>query len=275
MSRRKKYLFFIGIMILAGIGKVYYDTNIFKVETVTMKTEKLASNQSFTILQLTDIHNKEFGKENESLLKKVQDIDPDIVVITGDLISRQTDQLDNAFELVEKLVELNPNIYYVSGNHEWENPLREKLFEGLEKRNVRMIDNQNALVEIDNMLIQIAGVADVSTEHDRLDLAAEGLAEDYFTLLLSHAPDVMENDYPGEIDLILSGHTHGGQIRLPLIGAFIAPDQGFFPKYDKGLFTLKEGQQLYIDSGLGTSTVPVRLFNQSQMTLFTIEGIAD
>ncbi|KAB8135774.1 metallophosphoesterase [Gracilibacillus oryzae] len=268
--RKKIIVMAIVLFAITGIGKIYYDTNIFKVETVNIETEKLANNQSFTILQISDVHNKEY---DHKLIEKVFDINPDIIVITGDLISRTTDKFDNVFTLAEDLVALCENTYYVTGNHEWENPLRQQLWDGLKERDVHILDNQNTLVETPHEFdVQLAGVADPSTEHDELDLATEGLNDSYYTILLSHAPDVMETDYPDNIDLILSGHTHGGQIRIPFVGAMIAPDQGLFPEYDKGLFSITENQHLYIDSGLGTSTVPIRLFNQSQMTLLTIEG---
>ncbi|SES25414.1 hypothetical protein SAMN04487944_12815 [Gracilibacillus ureilyticus] len=274
---RKKNVIFIGILLLLllGSGKIYFDTNFFKVETITVETEKLAKDQSLTILQISDVHNKVFGEQNDELLEEVFELNPDIIVLTGDLIDRNTDNLDDMFYLADLLANMNPQTFYVSGNHEWDNPLREQFFEGLSERDVQIIDNENQVLDVHGKTIQMAGVADPSTEHDKLDEAIDGLSDQYFTVLLSHAPDMIETNYPDEIDLILSGHTHGGQIRFPLIGALVAPDQGFFPKYDKGLFTLKDNQQLYIDSGIGTSAVPVRLFNQSQMTLIKVEGTAD
>ncbi len=106
----------------------------------------------------------------------------------------------------------------------------------------------------------------------------EGIIKDInqnnFIILLSHSPNRIIHYSKGVEDLILTGHTHGGQIRLPLLGSIIAPGQGLFPKYDKGLFQLK-GTPLYIDSGLGNSTIPVRLFNRVQISNITIKPTRD
>ncbi|SFL80675.1 hypothetical protein SAMN04487943_10481 [Gracilibacillus orientalis] len=274
MRRVRMYLvIFLSLFVLGLIVKTYYDTNVFKVEGLEITTSKLEMDQSFTVLQLTDLHNKQFGDHNEKLLHKIEELDADVIVITGDLIDRRTDSLQFVFDFAEKLTAINSSVYFVSGNHEWENSKRESFFQGLADKGIQLIDNQNLSIEIENITFQLAGVGDPSTKHDNIEGAMDGLNVDDVTFLLSHAPDLSRTDYPEPIDLVLSGHTHGGQIRLPLIGAIVAPDQGFFPKYDQGIFDLNERQQLYIDSGLGTSLIDVRMFNQSQMTLITVKGV--
>ncbi len=274
MRRGRLYFVLFLFLVVSGImAKIYYDTNIFKVEELEITTSKLETDQSFTVLQLTDLHNKQFGDNNEKLLHEIEQLDVDVIVITGDLIDRRTDDLQFVLEFADKLTTINSNIYFVSGNHEWENPLRESFIQGLSKRGIQLIDNQNRIIEIRDISFQLAGVADPSTNHDNLELAIKGLNQDDVTVLLSHAPDLSHTEYSEPVDLVLSGHTHGGQIRFPLIGAIVAPDQGFFPKYDQGLFDLNERQQLYIDSGLGTSVIDIRMFNQSQMTLITVKGV--
>ncbi|QGH35002.1 metallophosphoesterase [Gracilibacillus salitolerans] len=274
MRRGRLYFVLFLFLVVSGImAKIYYDTNIFKVEELEITTSKLETDQSFTVLQLTDLHNKQFGDNNEKLLHEIEQLDVDIIVITGDLIDRRTDDLQFVLEFADKLTTINSNIYFVSGNHEWENPLRESFIQGLSKRGIQLIDNQNRIIEIREISFQLAGVADPSTNHDNLELAIKGLNQDDVTVLLSHAPDLSHTEYSEPVNFVLSGHTHGGQIRFPLIGAIVAPDQGFFPKYDQGLFDLNERQQLYIDSGLGTSVIDLRMFNQSQMTLITVKGV--
>lgn len=95
---------------------------------------------------------------------------------------------------------------------------------------------------------------------------------DHYTVLLSHTPSITEIYEQIPADLILSGHTHGGQVRFPLIGALVSPDRGLFPKLDKGTYQLGAGLYLYIDSGLGTTRLPIRFLNQSQLSLITITG---
>ncbi|SHN10816.1 hypothetical protein SAMN05216179_1933 [Gracilibacillus kekensis] len=262
----------ISIILFSIIIKSYYDTHFVKIERLDITTGKLEENQSFTILQMTDLHNKQFNKGNQRLIDKIQSLDPDVIAITGDLIDRKTEDVEKALSFVEKIVEINPDTYFVSGNHEWGNPLHDVLFKGLEERKVRHLDNQNTKLEVGEIRFQLAGIGDPSTNHDSIEKALAGLDNNFFTVLLSHAPDVKEMPFPTPIDLTLSGHTHGGQISLPLVGSLIAPDQGLFPKYDKGLYQLNDKQQLYIDSGLGTSVIDARLFNQSQMTFITVKG---
>ncbi|WP_035720774.1 metallophosphoesterase [Gracilibacillus boraciitolerans] len=275
MKRGIKYMIWIGfiILLLSLLLKIYHDTNYFKVKTLMITSDQIQENQSISILHLTDLHNKQFDEQNQRLLNKIKSLQTDIIVITGDVIDRDTEQMDDVLSFIEKVAAFNPDTYYVTGNHEWGNPLREKFFEGILKSGVHYLDNKNAAIEINNVLFQLAGIGgDSSTGHSDMEAALRGLDDRYFTILLAHAPEVIVNHYPQKVDLTLSGHTHGGQIRLPFIGAVIAPGQGLFPEYDQGLFQINEQQQLYIDSGLGTSTLDIRLFNQSQMTLITVKG---
>ncbi|WP_163581222.1 metallophosphoesterase [Gracilibacillus saliphilus] len=276
MRRGRMFLLiFMLVIVLSGGVKIYYDTNLFKVEKLEIATSKLDKDQSFTMLQFTDLHNKQFGDNNKKLLDEIEQVDADVIVITGDLIDRKTNDLQFVLDFADKLTMINSNVYFVTGNHEWENPLRESFIQGLADKGVHLLDNQNRVIKLEGGSFQLVGVGDPSTNHDDMEPAMLGLNKEDVTILLSHAPDLSRSKYPEAIDLVLSGHTHGGQIRLPIIGAVVAPGQGFFPKYDQGLFDLNKRQQLYIDSGLGTSVIDVRMFNQSQMTLITVKGVGN
>ncbi|MDX8045920.1 metallophosphoesterase [Gracilibacillus sp. S3-1-1] len=273
MKRRRMCILLGFLLILSILVRAYYDTNYFKVAELQLTTTKLDNGQSFQILQITDLHNKQFGTNNEKLIHKVKDIDADAIVITGDLIDRKTSDLQPVFTLIERLKEITSPIYFVSGNHEWENEEKAAFFAGLTERGIQILDNQNQTLEIDGITVNLTGVADLSTNHDNIVKAMKGIHIQDFTVLLSHTPPINSYDeYSDMIDIVLSGHTHGGQIRVPFIGAIVAPEQGLFPKHPGGLVSLYENKQIYIDSGLGTSNVPIRLFNQSQMTLITVVG---
>ncbi|CQR47942.1 putative metallophosphoesterase [Paraliobacillus sp. PM-2] len=260
------------IVAVAGSFKVFYDTNIFKVNHIKIKSEKITNRSSFTILQLTDVHNKTFGKDNKPLIDKIKRLNPDIIVITGDLIDRKTTDFTAMFDLVEQLQSMNEQIFFVSGNHEWGNEKTLEFFTGLAERNIHILDNTNRTINFNENRIQLVGVADYATEHDDLTSAMLDIHDETYTILLSHVPDITNDLVNESIDLILSGHTHGGQIRAPFIGALVAPEQGYFPQLDKGMYQWKDEQYLYIDSGLGTTWMPIRFLNQSQMTMITIEG---
>ncbi|HHW36454.1 MAG TPA: metallophosphoesterase [Bacillales bacterium] len=250
--------------------KIYYDTNFFKLNRVEFQSNKIPDGTEFTILQISDLHNKVFRSNNEDLIRTVNKINANIVVITGDLIDRRTKNLKDVLYFIKNITTVHKKVFYVSGNHEWANPLCEKLLDGLEGRNVMILDNQNTKLVDGRIVINLAGVADVTMKQDNLKKALQGLNKEHFTLLLSHNPCVIKKTGASSVDLILSGHTHGGQVRIPLIGALIVPDQSLFPKYDKGAFNLGANRYLYIDSGLGTSRLPIRFLNQSQLSLIKI-----
>lgn len=272
LMKKKQIIVYMSLLFVLIVGfKVYYDTNFFKVNHVTFESDKLTEGSSITILQLSDIHNKVFGHENEKLIQKIKDLNADIIVITGDLIDRKTRDFTDMFGFAEKLTSINEHVYFVSGNHEWDNPDTEVFFTGLEERKVTMLDNKNTTITLADVTINLAGVADNSTDHDKLEEGLEGLNENNYTILLSHAPDTSNTTRDSITDLTLSGHTHGGQVRLPFIGSIVAPDQGFFPALDKGVYQWEKDKYLYIDSGLGTSMLPIRFLNQSQLSLLTVK----
>ncbi|MFB1050137.1 metallophosphoesterase [Paraliobacillus sp. JSM ZJ581] len=274
MSKRKKRMFlYAGLFVaVAGSLKIFHDTNVFKVNHIKIKTEKLTNQASLKILQLSDIHNKIFGKDNKLLIDEIKSLHPDIIVLTGDLIDRKTTDFTAMFDLVEQLQSINDQIFFVSGNHEWGNEKTVEIFTGLVARDIHMLDNTSRTIEVDENVIQLAGVADYATEHDDLSAAMFHTQDENYTVLLSHVPDITHHLANEPIDLILSGHTHGGQIRVPFIGALVAPGQGYLPALDKGLYQWSDDKYLHVDSGLGTTWLPIRFLNQSQMTMITIEG---
>lgn len=206
-----------------------------------------------------------------NLLENIRLQEPDIIVITGDLIDRNTNNFSGAYNFVEELIRINPSIYFVSGNHEWENDNTKEFLQGLLKRNVVTLNNKNIPFDFMGTTINLCGVDDFHTNHANLEAATKYINRDFYTILLSHSPGIVTEKYL-TADLVLSGHTHGGQVRLPLIGGIVAPGQGFFPKLQRGTYNLGNGKYLYIDSGLGTSTMPIRFLNRGQVSLITIRG---
>ncbi|WP_458412998.1 metallophosphoesterase [Schinkia sp. CFF1] len=263
-------LIFFLLVFVVIMAKIYYDTNCFMVNKIKFHSNKMPQGSKFTILQITDMHNKMFRNHNKDLIKVVKNTKADLIVITGDLIDRRTKNLKNVLHFIENLTFINSNLFFVAGNHEWGNPLFDKLLEELKKQNVRVLNNESTHIIVGNTAINLVGVDDYTTGHGNLKKALSGIRKQQYTLLLSHSPSVIKSINSNSVDLILSGHTHGGQIRFPLLGALIVPDQGLFPKYDKGPFKLGENRYLYIDSGLGTSRWPIRFLNQSQISFITI-----
>jgi uncharacterized protein len=278
-----KSVFLVGtLMGLLAAGLVAFNTNVLKVNRISLFSSKLPEGFALRVLQISDLHNKEFGRDNGALLHKVRELKPDLVVLTGDLIDIKTQDFRLAYSLAEKITAINPNVYYVSGNHEhWHGDV-ETFVQGLVQRGVRSLNNTNTVFQkgtirinlcgADYIFVNVAGRDRFHISDSRWKQIFAGLDPDNFTCMLSHSPKIAERMGSMPVDLVLSGHTHGGQIRLPFVGSIISLSDPFYKKYDKGLYRFEGGKVLYIDSGAGTSVVPVRFFNQSQITLVTIRG---
>ena len=232
----------------------------------------------FRIAQVSDLHNKDFGEGYGQLLTLLSQINPDIIVVTGDLIdSRQTD-LDIALEFAWQAGKI-ARVYYVSGNHEARVPEYEDLKIGLVKAGVVILENQKVQITREGESITIMGIDDPSFQEDYLFGDSESVARqaienlqnesDGYTILLSHRPELFDLYVETEMDLVFSGHAHGGQFRLPFVGGLVAPNQGFFPKYDAGLFS--EGStNMIVSRGVGNSIIPIRFNNRPEIIVATL-----
>lgn len=220
------------------------------------------------IVHLTDLHNKDFG---DKLVSAVRALEPDIVVITGDWIGVVDKDITVAKEQATALVtaDIAP-IYYVAGNHEAQSTLREELWAHLRDIGVTILENTSVLWEQDGEAIQLAGVYDPEFSTHLWRDFAPLVQEDLYTVLLFHRPEYIKEAASFGADLILSGHTHGGQIRLPLIGAVFAPNQGWFPRYDVGRFE-ENGTTMIVSQGLGES-VYWRILTPPEIVVVTLEG---
>ena len=235
----------------------------------------------FRIAQVSDLHNKDFGEGYGQLLTLLSEINPDIIVVTGDLIdSRQTD-LDIALEFAWQAGKI-ARVYYVSGNHEARVPEYEDLKIGLVKAGVVILENQKVQITREGESITIMGIDDPSFQEDYLFGDSESVARqaienlqnesDGYTILLSHRPELFDLYVDTEMDLVFSGHAHGGQFRLPFVGGLVAPNQGFFPKYDAGQFN-EENTTMIVSRGVGNSIIPIRFNNRPEIVLVTLRNM--
>lgn len=261
------------ILIIALISIVLFIYNYIQISKpyinkVNIKTKKITNDIKIT--QITDFHSNKYINLDK-LFKNIKEYNPDIIVLTGDIIDYKTLDLKLALDLVKRATETNKNVYFVIGNHEDRNPLYSELANKMKNLGVVILNNESTAIDINGEKINIAGVKFYLNRED-YNKAIRDINENYYTILLSHSPNRPIKYLAGKEDLILSGHTHGGQVRLPFIGAIIAPGQGLLPKYDKGIIELKN-TTLYIDSGLGNSVYPIRLFNRVQISNIVIESI--
>jgi len=215
-------------------------------------------------VQVSDLHNKEFGKNQSRLLRIVSKQAPDIIIVTGDLIDSNHPNIDKAMEFIEGAVKIAP-VYYITGNHELWFKQYEALKGRIETAGAVILDNE--ICDITNEhgeTIKIIGLDDGSIYSNKLEELMKDIGYSDFSILLSHQPEAFEYYCESEVDLVFSGHAHGGQIRLPFVGGLVAPNQGFFPKYTSGLY-LKDLTTMVVSRGLGNSIIPIRLFNRPEV----------
>ncbi|HWR60966.1 MAG TPA: metallophosphoesterase [Clostridia bacterium] len=265
----------IGILFTAAIltaADAVFETNFPVVREVRLDTDKLKKGKEIVLLQISDLHGMATGRIAETILKEAGKIRPDAILITGDMVDRGTRDLSGMYQFVGKLCSLCPEVFFVSGNHEWGNEGKALLLSKLQEMGVKPVNNKGAAVSLAGVDINLCGVDDPHRRKDNIEKAMKGVDAGRYTILLAHSPRIRKRLGSYTPDLILCGHTHGGQVRLPLVGAVIEPGEGLFPKYDKGGFVLENGSLLYIDSGAGTSKLPVRFLNRSQISRINITG---
>ncbi|MHB1394700.1 MAG: metallophosphoesterase [Clostridia bacterium] len=239
---------------------------------INIDTEKLEKGKEVSFLQISDLHGSASKEIIQRIIKAAGDIKPDAVLITGDLVDRSTEDFSKIFALIKELNSICPSIFFVSGNHEWSNEGRKEFIGKLTGLGVVVLNNKGSTFVARNSDINLCGVDDPYRHRDDIEKAMKGVDSSKYTVLLSHSPRIRDRLGKYAPDLILCGHTHGGQIRLPFIGAVIAPGEGLFPKFDKGMFSVRNNCRLYVDSGVGTSKLPIRLLNRSQVSVIRIIG---
>lgn len=249
---------------------LYWQNNAITMTQIVHTHKVPEAFHGYKILHISDLQNKLFGANQNTLIYKAECAAPDMIVITGDLIDRNRTDLDAAMDLIRGIVKLAP-VYYVSGNHEHQSGEYDTLVELLVSEGVTVLDNGKSVIERGGETITLMGLADKSVNpyYSRvLDMLCKG-NESTFTMLLSHRPELFEEYAAKGISLVFSGHAHGGQIRLPKIGGLFAPHQGFFPTYTSGAYT-KDDTTMVVSRGLGNSTFPFRIFNRPELLVITL-----
>lgn len=266
-------------LVLLFAGYCIWQNNAMTVSQYQISSETLPQEfEGFTIVQVSDLHNKRYGEGQQRLLEAIAAQSPDLLVITGDLIDRHRPEMDAALEFVRGAVDLCP-VYFVSGNHEnwWGNypALKQQLL----ACGVHVLEDETALLERNGESIALVGMQDPTFGSEDYTSSKDTTAfsqtlrrlcegEERFSILLSHRPELFDLYVQNGVDLAFTGHAHGGQIRLPWIGAIYVPDQGFFPKYVDGVHE-QDGTQMVVSRGLGSS-YPIRTFNRPELVCVTL-----
>ena len=264
----------------AAAAEIYRETHCFRVTRYKVPAEKLAGIvRDVKILFLSDLHNCAYGNENERLLRSIRDEDPDLILIGGDmLVGKAGIPYETAVHVVEQLPEICPTVY-ANGNHELRMKEEPENYEdayriyknSLEKRGVHFLEDSRIRVELGDASLQICGLELPSSSYRKFRkdrITASDIEEhfgfpasaDVYTILLAHNPAYMDAYLEWGADMVLSGHLHGGLIRVPGIGGIVTPP-GFLFSRDSGGMTREGSQTGIVRRGLGTPTPNIRLFN--------------
>ena len=281
MNRKKRVLFVVSFVLVVLIVWTLWGNTALEVNEYEVVSDRIPQGfEGFRIAQVSDLHNAEFGEGNEKLIQLLSQTDPDVIVITGDLIDSRHTDIEIALDFARQAIKLAP-VYYVSGNHEARVREYEDLKMGLAEAGVVILENQKVQITREGESITLMGIADPSFQEDDLFGDSESVARqaiedlknesDGYTILLSHRPELFDLYVDTEMDLVFSGHAHGGQFRLPFVGGLVAPNQVFFPKVDESRFT-EENTTMIVSRGVGNSIIPIRFNNRPEIVLVTLRN---
>lgn len=261
---------------------IVYDNFKIDVTEYAIESVDLPKNfDGFKIVHLSDLHNTEFGNDNEKLLKIIKEQKPDAVFVTGDTIDGFYTNIQIPIELFKEILKIC-DVYFVVGNHESRVNINiyTEFIDTLTEIGVIVLKDSCALIEKGEEKIQVIGLNDASEykaayNSDYTVKITETINnlddESFFSILLSHHPELFPEYKNTDIDLVFSGHAHGGQFRLPFIGGIIAPEQGLFPEFDAGVFN-ENNTTMIVSRGLGNSIIPVRINNSPEVVVVALKN---
>ncbi len=280
------------LITIAGIGAaallwvILYDSNRFVVKTHTVTDGRIRRDCRAVVL--SDLHNKRYGKNNQALLAAIRRQQPDFVLVAGDLLTaKRNASMETALALLKELVKDYP-VYYGNGNHEHRlrlypetyGDMADRYGQALKELGIEPLVNGHAELPEYGLSIYGAQIHERFYKHFRiLEMAADYLPglmgqapRDRYTVLLAHNPDFFPQYAAWGADLVLSGHVHGGVARVPFLGrGVLSPALRLFPKYDGGIFTHGDSVMV-LSRGLGSHTIPIRVFNPAELWVVDFKG---
>ncbi len=277
-KKKRKGSIIIPAFIIAAAVFLIYDSNTrIVIDKYTLESNKLPENfDGFQIVLLSDIHNAVFGDGNADLFDAVSMCEPDIIVLTGDIIDGSAERDDEYLtELADGLLKIAPT-YYVTGNHEWASGWVSGIFSILKSRGVTALRNEYTLLKRGSEEIVLAGVDDPNGPYDQKspeELVSEirSVKGNELIIMLAHRNTELSLWASLGVDIIFSGHAHGGLIRLPFTDGLIAPGQGLFPTWTSGIYTEGESQMVVSRGMTGSHGVP-RVLNNPEVTCVTLRS---
>ena len=277
-----KYSLILLAVLIVGVGLIVLEQKRLVIRQQTLRLPSLPDAfDGFRVVQLSDLHKRVYPHRERRLLQKVQQCQPDIIVITGDLVSRSVTDFTQRTALLNALRQMAP-VYLSLGNHEWDmQPQQMAAYQAMVKQSgCVLLENETVTLQRNGMVCYLAGASlRIGIYHDAVfayrdldsytaaDLTADLGERKGCTILLAHSPFPAESYFTWGADLTLSGHVHGGIVRLPIIGGLLSPERRFLPQYSKGIYE-KNGRYLYVNCGIGK----LRLGNPSEVAEITLRS---
>lgn len=273
-------ILFLFYIIIQKIELCRFTTTLYRL---SMSNNNIVGTHKTVVsfIVISDLHNHVYGKKNKRLLSAIYEAEPSFIIIAGDMmIAKPGYSLDIVFDFLDKLSS-KYTVYYGMGNHEYRLKLYREKYPGMYEsfynflmaHNIKLLDNKSETININGEKIVITGL-EIEREYykrfNKIYMDKEyinslvGKKTNEYTILIAHNPEYFDTYVDWGADLILSGHIHGGMVRLPFFGGLISPKVQFFPKYDCGLFE-KDGKQMILSRGLGMHTLPIRINNRAEL----------
>ena len=279
-KRRHPLRWVAALLILLAVGWCFLQWQLWGIQVTVTQVGVHGLPDGFEglrIVQISDLHGHEYGQDSEALLALVAQQAPEFIVVTGDLIDQES-HLAMVPALARGLAAIAPT-YYVTGNHEWAVGGVPRLKGILTECGVTVLSNQYVTLERNGDSLVLAGVDDPNGYADQKtpeELYGEIQREagDLCTILLAHRNDRFGQYAAAGYDLVISGHAHGGIVRLPFTDGLLGTDRKLFPIWTAGVYTLGDST-LFVSRGLGNNTVPIhgfRLFNRPDLAVLELTG---
>lgn len=282
MKKKTRIIFITFILlVLVLFVQLYIDANWVETSYYDVYSDKIGSAFDGTrILHLSDLHSKEFGKDSIRLINKINEVNPDIILITGDMVNASDKDFSTFLNLAQSIAS-RYECYYIVGNHELDlsNEDYNNIMNSLKSYGITILDNEKAELTRDDEKINLYGMwynirfymgKEMLTSNIIKTIIGEDDTEN-FDILLTHNPRYFEAYNDWGADLVLSGHVHGGMVRLPFVGPVFAPERTLFPKYSEGEY--KDGNSsMIVSRGLGRGTNGFRLFNRPEVGMIVLHS---
>jgi len=282
MTKAHRRALFAAGLIAALAGWIAWSNIALETTFIAVKSACLpAAFNGFCIAQVSDLHDAELGGNHSRLIAALTDAQPDAIALTGDMVDSSRTDVENTLAFARQAAQIAPT-YYVNGNHEALIPAQDyaALTDGLRACGVTVLEDESTVIGRDGDSIQIIGLNDighlnvsgVNAKIAAMQQTLESLMREHegFSVVLSHRPELIDAYAYTAADLVLSGHAHGGQFRLPILGGLIAPGQGLLPEYDSGLYE-ENSTQMIVSRGIGNSVIPVRFNNRPELVVITLQ----